>query len=571
MRHLRLLLPVIGLCAPAAAQSITVDLALDDFTDFGGNQTVADLPGPDGHVTFREAVYAANNTPGLQTIGFAIPVSEWSIFYDDRALIHLELMLYVSDADTTIDFRTQTAFTGDTNPDGGEVALHYAGPPAAIPCLWLAADHCTVIGLGNAFGNNFSNTIWISGSYNRLLGSVTNGLMIRGDYGTGGHDNLIGGVNPGEGNVFAEGVSVVSDADDNVLIGNEFHWGLHVSGDTYFGLCDRNRVGGPAAAERNVLAGYGFYGEEGYPEGVQLDVRYATDTLIEGNYVGTARDGMSKYPGSSGTGGIAIGIGAERTVVRDNLISGIVMIGANHYQGQRFGIALAVVASAVDTVIQGNAIGLAANGVSPIPSVSGILVQSDPNGAPQRVLIGGPDAGDANRVAFNETAGVYVVYAASGVTISRNSIHDNGALGIDLVGISGSGVTANDSLDGDNGPNGQQNFPVLLGATSRRIAGTGQLLTVVSGRLPSKPGSGYILDFYANAAADPSGHGEGQIWLGSLPVVTDAQGIARFSVPLPTPAAAGSFISATATDAQGNTSEFSRCKAVQSPGLLPPQ
>ena len=49
-----------ALALPVAldAQTITVDLALDDFEDFGGARTVADLPGPDGHVTVREAVTA---------------------------------------------------------------------------------------------------------------------------------------------------------------------------------------------------------------------------------------------------------------------------------------------------------------------------------------------------------------------------------------------------------------------------------------------------------------------------------------------------------------------------------
>jgi hypothetical protein len=127
------------LSALVTAQTVTVDLALDDFMDFGGAQRVADLPGPDGHVTLREAVTATNNTPGAQTIAFAIPTSQWSFFYSDRALIRLDNMIYVSDDDTTIDFSTQAIFTGDTNLLGGEVALQYAGPPAGIPSLWIAA------------------------------------------------------------------------------------------------------------------------------------------------------------------------------------------------------------------------------------------------------------------------------------------------------------------------------------------------------------------------------------------------------------------------------------------------
>ena len=40
---------------PLSAQTITVDTTLDRL-DFGGAQTLADLPGPDGSISLREAV-----------------------------------------------------------------------------------------------------------------------------------------------------------------------------------------------------------------------------------------------------------------------------------------------------------------------------------------------------------------------------------------------------------------------------------------------------------------------------------------------------------------------------------
>lgn len=555
--------PVAGGAAPVATvQPITVDLALDDFTDFGGAQTVADLPGPDGHVTFREAVLAANNTPGPQTIAFAIPTSEWSIFANDRAIIRIENMLYVSDDDTTVDFSTQTAFTGDTNPSGGEVGMQYAGPPASIPCLWLAADRCAVRGLDFAFGNNFSNTIWITGNENRVFGCSTNGLTIRGDYG-GGALNVIGGTAPGDGNRFSEGVNILSGANDNILIGNTFHWGLRISGDTLYGLCERNRIGGASAAERNVLSGHGYYAEEGFPSGTQLEVHYATDTWIQGNYVGTTADGMAKYAGWSGTGGIVVGIGANGTTVRDNLVSGIVMVGSNHYQGQRFGSAIAVVASATNTTIVGNRIGVASDGTTPIPNVQGVFVQSDPNGTPNNVLFGGAAPSDANLVAFNETTGVWVGGTSSGVTIRRNSIRDNGGLGIDLIGLNGAGgggVTPNDPLDGDIGGNTLQNYPVLSNASPTRV----------SGSLRSTPNRTFELEFFASPTCDPFGFGEGAVFVGAATVTTDSNGRVGFATDLALAVANGSVITATATDPDGNTSEFSACVTVSSqPGLRP--
>src|SRR5262249_44524234 len=61
---------------------------------------------------------------------------------------------------------------------------------------------------------------------------------------------------------------------------------------------------------------------------------------------------------------------------------------------------------------------------------------------------------------------------------------------------------------------------------------------------------------YTNASPDNSGHGEGQTWLGSSVVPTDANGHASFTAILNALPAGQRFLSATATDAAGNTSEF---------------
>lgn len=535
---------------------ITVDIAANDVSDFGGAQTVADLPGPDGHVSLREAVTAANNTSGPQTITFAIPVSEWSPIYTDRALIVLENFVMVSDDETTLDFTTQVAFTGNTNLGGGEVGVLYVGPPAGIPHIWIAADNCTVRGLDVGIGNNVGNTIWITGNHNRVMGCTTTALQIRGDSG-GGAFNVIGGTTLAEGNRFSDTCDILAHANDNVVIGNIFQWGLRISGDTLWGPCERNRIGGSAPGERNVLAGHGFFGEEGLPLGAQLEVFHALDTLIEGNFIGTEKEGLSAFEGRSGVAGIVIGIGAARTVVRDNLVSGIAMEGVDQHQGERFGTGIVVRASAQDTTIVGNSIGIAVDALTPIPNVQGVVVQSDPNGVPSDVRLGGAASGEGNLVAHNEEVGVQVVDAATRVTISRNSIRDNGALGIDLSVV---GVTGNDALDADVGANERQNFPVLSAAQP----------SSVTGFLSSTPNETFTIELFSSPACDPSGFGEGAQFVGSKTVTTSASGIASFAVTLATPAAAGSVITATATNSTGSTSEFSPCAPVLGmPGLRP--
>ena len=130
----------------------------------------------------------------------------------------------------------------------------------------------------------------------------------------------------------------------------------------------------------------------------------------------------------------------------------------------------------------------------------------------------------ANTIAYNAAAGIALHGEdTTGNSIRANSIFANGALGIDL-GIDG--VTANDAADPDLGPNKLQNYPVIdavvVGASTR-----------VVGSLNSIPNTEFTLDFYANSVADPSGYGEGERWLGSTLVTTDAGGDATFDVLLP--------------------------------------
>jgi hypothetical protein len=181
------------------------------------------------------------------------------------------------------------------------------------------------------------------------------------------------------------------------------------------------------------------------------------------------------------------------------------------------------------------------------------------------VLVGGLETGAGNLIAYNLGEGVAVIGdGATGNTIRGNSIHSNGRLGIDL-GFDG--VTPNDDgnptavppipPDLDAGPNELQNTPVLTSA----IFGS---TTRVAGQLRSTPNSTFRIDFYANTAADPSGFGEGERWLGTITVKTsdDEFGTAGFSTEV-ADAVVGEFITATATNAAGSTSEFSSALVVR--------
>ena len=82
--------------------------------------------------------------------------------------------------------------------------------------------------------------------------------------------------------------------------------------------------------------------------------------------------------------------------------------------------------------------------------------------------------------------------------------------------------------------------------------------TRVIGTLNSTASTTFDLDFYANPScrARPRAFLQAETYLGSIQVTTDGSGNATFNVLLPTPIEAGSPVTATATDANGNTSEF---------------
>ena len=87
------------------------------------------------------------------------------------------------------------------------------------------------------------------------------------------------------------------------------------------------------------------------------------------------------------------------------------------------------------------------------------------------------------------------------------------------------------------------------------LVSSGQL--VVQGTIDTPSPQTVMLEFFANAVpvpgGDPSGYGEGAVFLGTATPAPDG----TFSAVLP-PVAPGTLISATATDAAGNTSEFAQ-------------
>lgn len=80
----------------------------------------------------------------------------------------------------------------------------------------------------------------------------------------------------------------------------------------------------------------------------------------------------------------------------------------------------------------------------------------------------------------------------------------------------------------------------------------------ISGVLTGAPNVDHQLDFFVSTLCDPSGEGEGQAYLGSATLLGMPSGAMPFvSINFPGTCTPGHFVTATATDHNGTSSQFS--------------
>lgn len=305
-----------------------------------------------------------------------------------------------------------------------------------------------------------------------------------------------------------------------------------------------SEIGGTLVSRRNLISGNGGAGVE-----VAGD---SSGTEMIGNYIGTDATGMAALPNTVGV----------RSNSPDVTIGGPAPEGGNLISGNSTGV-LVFGSNASGNLIFGNQIGLDAEGEPTLGNGTGIAV----NAGASATLVGSTIEGLGNEIAGNTGNGVLLFNDETtlGNAIRGNSIYENGGLGIALA-TSEITPTPNDPGDDDEGPNRLQNFPDIFSATQ-----AGEAPIEVAYFVDSVPGdAGYpiTVDFYV---ADADGE-EGRSWIGSdefeaadhaagLPVVHPI--LLFFLDPGPHE------LVATATDADGNTSEFSPAVTVPEPGNAP--
>lgn len=544
-----------------------------------------DLPEGDPECTFQAAIQETNASPGKDRITFDIP--------DGYAIMSGDILSYTITDPVIID--------GTTQPGSSMVEIETP--------LWITAGDSEVRGLsttdriiltengGNILEGNYLG-IKVDGSWDASDSGIeiwqsSNNRIGGSDHDPGVCNRQCNLITVGEDNPesIPPPIGIVisgTNSTGNVIQGNFI--GTDISGkkiplgdQQYAQLAGiklegalSNQIGGSSTGEGNLISGN---------EEAGVLIEGGGFNFVQGNLIGVDISGSKNITATQSTG-VSI-VNSTANWVVENVISGLDFEGVN-IQG----------VDSINNVVIKNKIGTTADGTYALGNRRGITIQDTSLSINQiknniiafndigiflifgnthsaingnsihdnQVGVHVLDSGDAEiteNTIFNNELGVWVEMESlgakpTGIRISKNSIYGNrnwtrSGLGIDL---SPEGLTPNDVGDSDDGPNTLLNFP-NLGFAALQTGGNLRIGGSYDGAVFSHP---YRLEFFANPTCDPSGYGEGEHFLGFTDLTTDIAGRAVIDVVYTqTVARAGQFLTATAIDGNGNTSEFSRC------------
>ena len=373
--------------------------------------------------------------------------------------------------------------------------------------------------IGNYIGVNISGTKAISNTRNGII--ISNGAKwnrVGGSNATPGGDctdecNLISGNGSSSGHA---GVKILdSGTMSNTICGN--YIGVDISGTKAISNAGDgivisngakwNRVGGRNATpggdctgECNLISGNAL-------KGIRINDIGTMSNTVSGNYIGTDVSGISELGNG---GGIVITSGAQ-----DNTIGGTTKGKRNIISGNIDRSGITIWGPDADrNIIEGNYIGVDISGKNPLANAgAGVIIAEDADNN----IIGGSTTKHGNVIAYNNLPGVYVQGIGTiNNKISHNSIFSNIDLGIDLV----------------EGANASMFPPVLTEVSTTTIKGIA------------------VSDASIEIFSDNEDEGR---WFQGM-TTTDSTGHFTFTTTSPF---TGTNVTATATDQNGNTSEFS--------------
>ncbi len=308
-----------------------------------------------------------------------------------------------------IDGATQTAYTGDTNPKGPEVHIDGSDAgPWATACVLSGSGcrvHCLAIGFFDAFGISVTG----EGASNNTVTGCYVGTAATGDVAeairwcavlieNGAHHNTVGGPTAAERNVLSgnvnEGVAIRnSNTYGNRVVGNYIGTdatGAHAirngAGVVIYAGSHHNTVGGTEPGMRNVISGSRGHG---------VHISNGHHNAVLGNYIGTDVTGSHAIGNSAG---VIMSDGSQYNTVGDGTAAGRNVISGNRW----WGVNHLHTNTSFNTTV-GNYIGADATGMVSVPNGDGGVGFG---ASASRNTIGGASAGQRNIISGNYGNGV---------------------------------------------------------------------------------------------------------------------------------------------------------------------
>ena len=358
---------------------------------------------------------------------------------------------------------------------------------------------------------------FIKGNYIGTSAAGTSAIPNGASYGlwvTMGSGVQIGGTNAGEGNIIAGNTSGISLSGYNhVVQGNSIGIGvggviIPNTGDGIDVSCENGLIGGTSVGAANVIGGNRF-------QGIQFS--FASGCTVQGNYIGIDISGARKPNGLEGidswnsTGNLIGGVVAgARNMISGNGHCGIYLeqgSSSNRIQGNLIGVnpagsgavsnalhgimvdsatnnliggpsflagnvisgnagnGILLRSGATSNSIQGNFIGVAANGMTAIANgINGVMAGVEVTASGN--LIGGTSNGAGNVISGNAGDGI-LVFDATNTIIQGNSIGLSAYGSIVVPNGTYAGATAGIHLDSGA-------FGTVIGGT---VAGAGNVIS----------------------------------------------------------------------------------------------
>ena len=498
-----------------SGQSLNINSINDgEINVLGGNvnEIVVTNTNDGNEGSLRWALDQANSQTGPNRIIFNIPQidANYNAVNGVWTIRPQNTLPEISDSNLVIDGNSQSAFIGlDTNPDGPEIVINGSEIAGWSFLLKVISSHNTISSL--IINGIYGNGIWLSGdeaNYNHIWGNYigtnavgtdtvpnTNGIYI-----SEGSFNIIGGDSEELRNVIS------GNLQNGVFVTDQFAHGNHIMG---------NFIGTDATGTKDL--GNGWMGIMMYSEVYENIIggkHPGERNIISGNdnsgirIAGFFNEIIGNYLGTDVTGTKAIGnewAGLELWGGAFNIIG-----GTNQGEGNLLSGNAAVGIGFNDTdnnQVLGNYIGTQPGGTGSLGNgASGVALTS---GSKNNQI------GPRNIISNNGYAGVFF-YADSTIQnkITQNSISNNYGPGIDYT----------------NGGNMQLTSPSISYLSSGILSGTAPANSTI--------------EIFSDS------ENEGKIYEGS----TSASNSGNFQWN-GTPS--GPYLTATATDAEGNTSIFS--------------